>query len=209
MTQKPEIFPDHFFQIIDSGWFEDDGGIEFISFEYTEDSITIQFILHSGDEEIANQMWQLQVGNLKAHKIVPVFTSVISYYTDHFLLWEFTDRQTSLYFTNKAENPDKLLADIFRFHRQHFDTYIEIDRYINHCMDFSSLCHSDLGLFAIGPKQILTGYYTCLTNHNMNPYFQSDYEPAYTDSMKPLGVLILGESYFIGQDFMLKQISKL
>lgn len=124
------------------------------------------------------------------------------------MLWEYTDNIASLYFNGKSETPDELLADIYRLHRREFGQEFEIEKYLNNCIDFSSLCHSDFGLFAKGPKKILDLYFLCLEKHKMIPYYY-DYEILENTLNSDLVILILGSSYFIGRDFKFKKLNNL
>ncbi len=145
MKTLEDILPQEFYDIINSGWYDDDGGVWIESFQCLEKDLRVSLLLDSGDEEITQQLWELNIIDFKSQRINIKWENNISFHHDHFLLWEYTDNIVSLYFNCKSETPDELLADIYRLHRGEFGQEFEIEKYFNNCTDFSSLCQSDFG----------------------------------------------------------------
>ena len=77
-----------------------------------------------------------------------------------------------------------------------------------------TLCKSNIGLFAHGPKQILNHYFACLTKAGKEPYFFGDNPAKKWDGVKwvledkDLKLALLGGTYFIGQSFKFIQLNK-
>ena len=94
-----------------------------------------------------------------------------------------------------------------------FDNYIQLEKYINGT-SLLTLCKSDNGLFARGPKQILKYYFDSLTKAGKEPYYYGDIVAKKWDGEKwipedkDLKIAILGGTYFIGQTFVFKRLDK-
>lgn len=204
------ILPKELEEIIDTGEFEDDGGIKITSLGYFADNLKVGFSLDSGDEDKPNQLWELQIDGLRDQKIVVDWANNLEFYSDHFLLWEFSRNHTSLYFKRKANNPDKFIADIFKTHRAVFEKWFDVEKYISSFL--FGLCNESNGLFANGPKEILDYYYRVLKRNNTEPYYYGSTEPKKWDGEqwvvedKDLKLLIMGDSYFVGKKFTFQQV---
>lgn len=207
MEYLEEIAPPELLKIVETGEFEDDGGLLITGLEYIANDLKVKFLVDPGYLEIdgkKDQLWELQIGNLKRVKLEISWNSEIGLYSDHFLMWDFTKSWTDLYFNGKAKSPDKLLSDIYQIHNKRFGSWIGVENYLNAERDLYYLCNSQFGLFAKGPKEILEVYEGCLSSHNMNPHFLGDSKGPYSENSEtPLRLLMLGESYFIGETFKL------
>ncbi len=178
--------------------------------DYFAGNLLVKFILHPGgfeEEGSKDQLWQLQISNLKANKIDIDWTNEVLCYSDHYLLSDHTRPRTSLYFTGKTTDPNKLLADIYSSHKKAFGNWIDVEKYLSGKPDLLSLCSSGFGLFATGPEGILSVYEACLRAHNMNPHYAGKIEGRHLhQSQPPVKLLIFGESYFIGESFEFTRI---
>ena len=205
MKSLQKIVPIKLSKILETGEFEDDGGLLITGLDYFADDLKVEFIVNPGDLEADsknNQLWELQIGNLKREKLEISWSSEIELHNDHFLIWDFTKSWTKLYFNGNARNADRFLSEIYQIHRRKFGRWIEVEKYLNVQPDLYGLCRSKYGLFAEGPKEILVAYEDCLRSHNMNPHFQGDYKGLNSHNREPLlQLLIFGESYFIAEKF--------
>ena len=168
----------------------------------------------SGENEF--QLWQMQVLGCRDSRIdFDGLDTEFSFYSDHFLLWEFTDKHTELYFKKGANNPELLLADIYILHHTIFKNLIPLEKFTNSSRSYNgsnllTICTADNGLFAKGPKRILEYYYKSLANANTEPYYYGESRPLkwtgkeYIYENKNLKLALLGSTYFIGQDFIFK-----
>jgi hypothetical protein len=209
-----KILPHDLQTIFDSLDYEENGFLHVHAVKYLGKELHLDFSLFPpGVEEKGTQHWQLQVINDKDSKIdIHRLGNYFSFYSDQFLLWEFTDRKTDLYFKKGTDNPELLLLDIYRIHDEIFEEYIPLGKFING-HDLLELCKSNNGLFARGPKKILSYYFDCLKKAGKEPYYLGDYEPLKHDGKwlpedKNLKLALLGGTYFIGQDFKFKKIKK-
>ncbi len=206
MTKAQDIIPSDLVEILESMEFENDGYISITGLDYFDDELNVQLTIYPGDN-LPRQLWEIEINGLKKEHLDISECSDINFSTESNLLYQFTDRTTSLYFNGKAPDPHKLLADIYQCHRLNFSYWLDIEEFLNtNSQDptsLNNLCKSSFGLFASGPKKYLDKYFKVLLDHQMNPHYQSDYDPIYKDFDKPLGILFIGNSYFIGQNFSL------
>lgn len=208
MTEIKDILPVDLKTTLDSFDYDEDGGLTVRAIKYLDNELHFDFALYVGDlEENETQYWQLQVKNYRDSKIdIDNLGGYFNFYSDHFLLWEFMDSETELYFKKRTENPERLLADIYTIHNSVFENCITIEKFLNG-NNLLTICDSDSGLFGRGPKRILKYYFDCLQKAGKEPYFFGDYIPKKWDGEKwipedsNLKVAILGGTYFIGQDF--------
>ena len=203
MKNLLSILPTELTQILNSEWFEDNGGISIDKLENLENEKTIQFSLDTGDSKTANQLWQLNAKSVKSTKIDLDWSTDFYIFDDHFLLWEFTDYTTGLYFNGDGSNGDKLFVDFHKLHKSLFGKYFDIDKYLNDSLDLNSLCNSNVGIFAHGPMKILEHYYNCLKKNGRKPYYQSYDDP---ESKEKLLLLIIGKSYIIAEKFFFTKL---
>lgn len=202
-----DILPPTLKKLVESSNFENLGGITINKFERNSNDLTITFTITDGvrEEGEEDQLWELSIQGVQATKVVIESTEQLSFYEDHFLLREYTEAWTSLYFNGEAEHPDRLLADIYGAHRANFGNWIEIEKYLNPLFSLSKLCTSPFGLFAKGPKSILEVYSDCLDKCHLNPHFL-DSNTMVKEPEPPLRLLIIGDSYFIGEIFSFKRV---
>lgn len=204
------ILPKELEEIINTGEFGDDGGIRITSLDYFVDDSKVVFSLDSGDEDKLNQLWELQIDGLRDQRISIDWANNLEFYSLHFLLWEFSRNHTSLYFKRKADNPNKLIADIFKTHRAVFGKWFDVEKYVSSFL--FGLCNESNGLFANGPKEILEYCYRVLERNNAEPYYYGSSEPKrwngeqWVIEDKDLKLLIMGDSYFIGRNFTFQQV---
>ena len=209
MIELPNILPKDLEDAFRDSDYDGEDDLIFRSLKLVDNELHFEFLLCFGDNEInENQLWQLQVKNYRDSKIdIENLGGHFSFYTEHFLLWEFTNQETELYFKKATVNPERLLADIYTIHNTIFDNYISIERYING-HNLLTLCNYNNGLFARGPEKILKYYFDCLKKAGMEPYFYGEYIPKKWDGEKwvledqDLKVALLGGTYFVGTDFV-------
>ena len=215
MTELNDILPIDLKESFDSLDYEESDGLTVQSIRYLDNELHFDFSIFLGDvEQNETQHWRLQVLNYRDSKIdIGNLGSYFKFYSDHFLLWEFTDNLTELYFKKESNHPEYLLADIYSIHNSVFDNFIKLEKFING-NNLLSLCKSNTGLFGRGPKRILKYYFDSLTKAGKEPYYFGDYIAKKWDGEKwvpednDLKVAILGGTYFLGQTFNFKRLDK-
>ncbi|WP_079241395.1 hypothetical protein [Chryseobacterium indologenes] len=149
--------------------------------------------------------WKLICEKNKRVKITPDELELhFSYYKEHFLLSEFREGVTELYFRKKSQNPDKLVSELYALHKKTFEDLFAIEKFLH--ADLNAVCHYAGGRFAEGPVSILKHYYALLEKHNMEPYYyQSEGEKRRGEEraefFKDYKLVILGNTYCIGENF--------
>jgi len=181
----------------------EDGGLLIRSIRYIGDKLEVEFILSFGDYENPKQNWRINITGIKKEKIVINWASYPEIYSDHFLLYDFLDNFTELYFNSKASDSEKLFIDLFTKHNALFGRWIDFESYIHIPKGYSMLCSTHNGLFARGPKKILEEYNKCLISNEIKTTYIGEIESEY----KTLKLLILGDSYFIGENFEFERIN--
>jgi hypothetical protein len=208
MTELTDILPPALKEILDSLDYEGDGGIIFRSVSLQGEDLIYEFSIKPWGESWACQVWRMQVKNYSDFKLEAGFESgYLSFYSDHFLLWEYTDINTELYVSQPANNPESLLAYIYMLHANVFDGLISAETYVNGSL--MDACKSKFGLFARGPEKVLRHYFKFLETAGMKPYYCS---PKFRNSnsklleTKQLKLALIGDKYFIGTDFIFERV---
>ena len=216
MIEISNILPEDLKSSFDSIDYEEEGGLVAQSLNYFDHELHFTFSIFLGDiNQNQTQCWKLQVLNYRDSKIdVDNMGGYFRFYCDHFLLSEFTDTKTELYFKKRALNPEKLLAAIYKIHNSVFGNYISLEKFINGG-DLLNLCQANNGIFAHGPKHVLRYYYDVLQKAGAEPYYYGDF-PAknrngekWTLEENNLKLALLGGTYFIGTDFNFIQLNKI
>jgi hypothetical protein len=215
MTELHNILPKDLEETFHSLDYDQEGGLTVDAVKYLNNEMHFDFSLFLGDiEQNETQLWQLQVLNYRDSKIdIDNLGGYFNFFSDHFLLWEFIDNETELYFKNGTDNPEKLLADIYSIHNSTFENYIPLEKFVNG-NNLLTQCKSNNGLFGRGPKRILNYYFDSLNKAGKEPYFYGDYIAKKWDGEKwvpedkNLKVALLGGTYFVGQDFKFKRLDK-
>jgi len=157
MNQLENLIPQDLLEIVTSHDYEDQGGLLISSFLLDGDDEKIRIIVDTGDTDVPNQTWEILINDVKAEKIDINWASELSTFEDHYLLWEFTDEQTSLYFNGELGNGQKLLADLYTVHKLHFK-HIDVEKYMAetkdlHNLDLLSFCNFSDGFLQVDLKK--------------------------------------------------------
>lgn len=189
--------------ILTSVEYEENGRLIKKSLTFLGDKLLFDFELHLGKVEEKPQLWQMVIGGYKTSRIYPEqLGSYFQFYDYHFLLFEFQNIQTELYTTKLSVDPVALLADLYSTHQKSFGNFLSLDKYLNKEVNLPDL--GCFGLFARGPKKILEVYFDCLHRSGAKPYFYGQYNPDVENS--DLKLLIIGQCYFIGNEFHFRRV---
>lgn len=201
MRQLNNSLPDELAKTLSSLAFEENGGLFIDSIQTSGKDLKVCFKLRLSDDK-NDQQWIIKITGNIAERIVLTSTHTLQLFSDHELLWDYTDSHTELYFKGKSKNPYHLYKDLYKLHNRPFNDGM-LETYINGTDGVFKLCESGFGLFARGPKKMLEQYKKCLEKHDVQANYMGDY-PA---EEKDLKLLFFGESYFIGKDFEFERIS--
>src|ERR1035437_4650224 len=166
MNELLNDLPKELVDNLDKLEYQEDGGILINSVQLIEKDLQVDFTLSFGGYNIPQQIWSIDIKEIKKEKITIEWTNYTEIYSDHYLLYEFIDNFTELYFNCKADNSERLFIDLYQIHKALYNL-IDFGTYINAIDGLTKLCNSEYGLFARGPKNILTQYEKCLINHGV------------------------------------------
>jgi hypothetical protein len=197
-------------QVIESGPFEWDGFIDINFFEKQDEKATVRFKVASGDEDIPAYYWELHIDGLQDYRVHGNTAEYIKIRALHPLLWQFTSPRTSLMFNGTPSQPALFLKELYAAHLHHTANWFPIETFLNLQQNVSGspaeLCLQGFGLFASGPRNCMEQYFTILERHGMKPHFLGDYGPEYEDPERPLHIVVIGKSYFIGWSFSFRKL---
>jgi hypothetical protein len=202
MLELHDILPKALKETLDSIDYEEVGGLLITGFKLLGNDLQVHFTLSFYESDLPKQYWQIEIKGIEIEKIVPEYEGYPRFYSDHYLLYDFTDNYIELYFKGSADNSENLFIDLYSLHRNLFENQIEIDKYLYAPDGILRLCERGHGLFAKGPEKILEEYAKCLLKHNISSYLIGEIER----EKKNLKLLRFGESYFIGESFVFTQI---
>jgi len=197
------LLPAELNEVLNSPEFDDDAGLLVDSAKFIEESLIITFsIKYSEDQEMTNQLWNIIVGGIEEEHISTNWAQNINIYKEHVLLLAYNDIHTELYFKGTTNRSQELFIDIFKSITKLSSDSPFISKYIFSPEAIDELSQQGYGLFARGPKTILKIYEQCLIKYGIKPSLIGEMKP----SKKSLELLILGDSYFIGENFTFEKI---
>lgn len=196
MKTIKNIAPSELESVLKNDEYLEDGGMMISSLNFTDKDLNLAFDVFINNTK--KEKWELKITEIVSERFIRSWTTYFTAFSDHFLLYEYTDVFTELYYYGKSKNQEKLFLDLYRSHLKNYYDNLPFAYGINESMDIFKLCKDKSGMFARGPKKILTQYQKCLATHGINSNFVGEtlrYDPN-------LKLLVFGESYFIGKDFI-------
>jgi hypothetical protein len=159
------------------------------------------------DEDNYEYRWTVNTEHYRTSKFSLDFASSISISDTHPLLWQFSDKQSELYFNGNCNDPDKLFLDLYKSHQACFEGLTDFEETINQHDNFEPLLKSRNGLLASGPNKLMSMYADVLPKHNLTYSIIGDRVPTFWDGDKHVletgkaKVLFIDSSYIIADDF--------
>lgn len=95
------MIPKTIIQIIETGEFEDDGGMLITGLDFFADDCKIKLSLNSGDEDVPNQLWEIQIENIREERICYEWFYDIQNLRKHKLLEPYLEINKELYIKSK------------------------------------------------------------------------------------------------------------
>lgn len=174
------------------------------SIAYEAEDVEIIFEIKSGDE-LPTYKWKITVVGAHDEKVVRTWAEYIQIYSEHYLLWQFTDKQAALYVNGSSDSAEILAANFYAQHKANYGEWITLE---THVPNLLGVCASKQAQFAVGPKRILDVYASWLDKYDRRPYFfpsESFVQNSDSDN-KSLKLLTFGECYFIGKEFIFTKV---
>jgi len=187
--------------ILNSLEYEEDGGIGIRNVKLINNDLILTVHVFSGSIDLPVQIWNIQIVELEQHQITINWASDFKFYSDHFLLTGYHDDHAELYCNVKSCKVDEMFTDIYRQLIELGKSTTQIAKYVYSPQHLNILCKQGYGLFARGPKSIITIYEKALSKQGIKTNYIS-----FKSETNKSKLLILGESYFIGQDFIFKRV---
>ncbi len=186
--------------------FTEEGGISIYRVDASH-TFTIYIESYWGINNKCNGRWEVQIKDLKDYYIRYQWESNIDILDSHPLLLEYQENNMSLYYSNRASNPDKLFSDIYVYNTRLLNQIRpnNLNKYINNG-DLFGVCNNSSGLFARGPETIISEYQRILNENNVsNNILSSDDSDIFVSENAT--ILILGDSYIIAKDFTFNKVN--
>lgn len=186
---------------------EEDGGIVIDSLIHRDSGLEISFRIAHFRSELPTQSWKAIISEVQKEHYINrnASYSTLTIYSEHPLLIEQKDGWAELYYSGKTENAEKLFIDLYKLFEKSYWKSLGFGFKINAPEGMLNLCAYEAGLFARGPKSILSEYAVCLNENNIRTSLIMEYE-AGDDNLK---VLVIGESYFIAKEFKFELIGSI
>ena len=204
MTELHDILPKELKVTLESLDYQEDGGLLITGIKFLENNLRVDFTLSFGGIDRPNEFWQIAIEGLKKEKIVFNGASYLEFYSDHCLLFEFTDNYIELYYNGKVDNSAELFIDLYQLHQARYHKFLDFGIGINAPDGILDLCKRENGLFARGSKQILEQYAKCLANHGTKTNFIGEINKENTN----VKLLLFGDSYFVAESFKFRCLSQ-
>lgn len=159
------------------------------------------------DEENYEYRWTISVTQYRTSKISFDFASSIAINDTHPLLWQYSDKQSEIYFNGNCSDTDKLFLDLYKMHNSYFEGLLNFEDTINQSANFDQLLKSKNGLLATGPNKLMIKYADVLSKHNIAHSIIGDRVPTFWDGEKHVletgnaKILFIDNSYIIADDF--------
>ncbi len=214
MEISNQVLPTEILEVLQEVEFENVGGINIERLEYLDNNSLLNLRIDTGSE-LPTQFWQITVENIVSEKLERRWVydnrfANIEIHTDHYLLWEFTKQHTSLYTKGNAISlPDQAGVVFYTKHMEQYGQWLPVETYLNSMGLFNAI-KMPHGLFSQGPKKILSRYKKWLDELGVSTYFlelQGSVDDDAVGSNPDLKLLILGNSWFIGSQFLFRRLA--
>ncbi len=210
LIKQETVIPKEIIETFESLEYEEEGFLKFHHLELNSNDLNYFFELHSG---IQNQyeLWKISARKPRDWNIDSQFRySYFNIYSEHCLLWRYNDSHIEVHTKSKSKDPNGLFCDLYSLHMNLDDGSLPVDSFING--NPITRCNSDFGVFAKGPKNLMTKYMELLNKYGRGAYLFGE-----RDSLKWNGknwikedgdyiLMTIGEAYIIAKEFKFEKI---
>lgn len=191
----------------------EDYGFQISHIRFSDNSIHLVFYVYFGSlSSEVNCEWELSIDNYRDFHIEYEWSDGFTIYDTHPLLLKYLENEIALYFSSNTCDSNKLLTDIYSAHVAICQGFIPVEKFLNHKY-LNDACIASFGLFARGPISIIQKYKDVMDRYQIVNNIHGPFQPKYWDGEKhvvepaDMKLFIMGESYFIGQEFKFEKIS--
>lgn len=185
------------------------------NFENKEASFKILVSGYSYDEEAHFQYeWTIETVNYRTSKIMFDKQFYMEIVTEHPILWEFSDKQSELYFRGATDFTQNLYHELYQVHYSCFENLIDFQQSIYCPHNFERLRKPASGLFAKGSNQLMQRYGKILEGYGIHYSIVGERIPNFWNGNSLIEegglakVLFIDSSYIIADDFLFKNKTK-
>jgi len=194
--------------------FEDFGSLALTAAEANGD--TLRLSLHiTGDEypEI-HQNWQVLCSRVREDSLSLGDHYELQFFDDHVLLWPHLALRTSTSFYGKPDNPLAVVGALYQRHKELVGEWLPFQRFLNSEIGLPELVSGGFGMLADGPEPLVLAYEEVMRSHGFTTSHLDPRKPVYwggnrgddgyqwIEQKAPAFVLILDDSYVVGEQFL-------
>lgn len=139
-------------EILQSGEFEDNGGIQIRSLRWIDEDLSILISVDTGMEGSPKQAWEIGAQKVRKERIERAWIDNLGEYDDHIVLLPYNDQVGQLYFSRLEYERDNLLGSLYRRLRDFSNDWLQLSEFLNYR---GLLLKGDSGCLAEGPVTIL------------------------------------------------------
>lgn len=213
MKERDDILPTSLEETFDDLKYEEFGGLTITSVSQLDNTrLCVSFVLNTGNEaDATRQHWNIIISGFCDGLHKPGTNAQWpQFYSDHPLLWPMVDDHVSLYFNHAVRSPELFLKDLWDTHVRELEGYHDF-KFFTSFARFLPPVDTDMGLYASGPERLLKLYEACLDRAGAQPTIVGRWRPRRTtgtndSSIPELILLVIGDSYFIGESIEFVQL---
>jgi hypothetical protein len=178
-----------------------------VNYDISTSKFDFQLSIKSHTQDNFDRTWTVSTKQYRQSRISFERASSVEIVQEHPILWQFSDRQSEIYFTGSCKNLNNLYFDLYNVHKTVFQNLLLFDESLNNVLDFNRLMSSSTGLLAKGPQKLLNRYAEILEQYNLKHSIIGDRMPTYWDGTEHLNevgnakVLFVDNSYVIADSF--------
>lgn len=157
---------DALISVTETGEFEDNGNIHFLSAQDSQDVLLLDFAVNPGDET-GEQRWRIRCSGVRDYRLHFEYIGSIRAVSEHPVLLPFVEQVTDLCFTGPVPNPLATVGALWECHWHLVGRWLPFERFLNTFKGLSELLATSGGQLASGPVSVMKTYADVLTAHGV------------------------------------------
>lgn len=151
--------------IIQTPAFSEDGNFCIVSASWQDENEDLEFKLKVNTGlDVDTQHWKIVCRSVCEHKIVLDCDDRLVVSDNHILLWPYTEKVCSLWFSGPHQEPFPIIGELWREHNKLTHRWLPFGRFLNGS-DFVSLIADGHGKLAEGPEPLIIAYQQVMQRH--------------------------------------------
>jgi hypothetical protein len=208
------MIPSAITDIINTLEFEDDGFFSIQAAIITVDNLELSLKLNTGETGSPTEEWLIKCSNVRSEKIGFECFYNIEEPEEHVLLFPYTKKRGSLFFSELSTDSKKIIGDLFLAHQEIMGDWYNFQDFLNQSIKLDALCSSYSGCLAEGPLPLLEEYKKVIARHGgksniINIAAPKRWNGSYWEEESSENrLLLMGEFFIVAQSFCYEQVSK-